>query len=69
MGDVGAVVGAVDRLGEVGEDEGDEKPREPRLPPEEPPPARAHAASPVTSGAQSTPVVVASISAIVVAAS
>jgi hypothetical protein len=65
---VGAVAGAVDRLGDVGDDDGDEKPREPRLPPEDPPPARAHAVSPVTSGAESTPMVVASISAIVVAA-
>jgi hypothetical protein len=69
MGDVGAAAGAVDRFGEVGEDDGDENPREPRLPPDEPPPARAHAVSLAMSGVESTPIVVASRSAIVVAAS
>jgi len=69
MGDVGDGAGAVGRLGDVGKDDGVEKPREPRLPPEDPPPARAHAVSPVTRGVESTPVVVASTSAIVVAAS
>jgi hypothetical protein len=62
------VAGAVDRFGEVGDDDGDEKPREPRLPPEDPPPARAHAVSSMTSGVESTPVVVASRNAMVVAA-
>jgi hypothetical protein len=66
---VGAVAGAVDRLGEVGEDDGVEKPREPRLPPEDPPPARAHAVSPVRSGMENTAVVVVSTSAIVAAES
>jgi hypothetical protein len=68
MGDAGAVAGAVDRLGEVGDEDGVEKPREPRLPPEDPPPARAHAVSLVMSGVESTPVVVASTRAIVVTA-
>jgi hypothetical protein len=69
IGDVGAALGAVDRVGALGDDGDDENPREPRLPPEDPPPARAHAVSSVTSGVESTPAVVASRSAMVVTAS
>jgi hypothetical protein len=72
--DPGAGWGAVARLGDEGElgRDGAEKPRDPRLPPEDPPPARAQAVSPVRTGVESTSspaVVVPNMSAIVNAAS